>query len=75
MPNRKSCYANMEKYSRTRKSQKQRYYNKTAIYKHSKWTPEHDKMVLDHTISDTELSKKIKHSVRAIQIRRYKLKN
>ena len=36
MPNRKSCYANMEKYSRTRKSQKQRYYNKTAIYKPSK---------------------------------------
>ena len=74
MPNRKSCYTDMEKYSKTRKAQKQRYYNKTAIYEPSKWTLEHDKMVLDHTIPDTELSRKIKHSVQAIQIRRYRLK-
>lgn len=74
MPNRKSCYADMDKYSKTRHAQKQRYYNKTAIYEPSNWTLEHDKMVLEHTIPDSELSEKIKHSVRAIQLRRCRLK-
>ncbi len=74
MPNRKSGYRDMEKFVKTRNAQRQRYYNQTAIYKPSYWTCEQDTMVLAHTIPDSELSAKIKHSVRAIQHRRHKLK-
>lgn len=74
MPNRKYLYVDMEKFLKTRNAQRQRYYNKTAIYKPSCWTIEQDEMVLEHKLSDTELSVKIGHSVRAIQIRRYRLR-
>ena len=74
MPNRKKYYADMEKFRKTRKAQRKKYYDKTAIYKPSNWTLEQDKMVLEHTITDTELSAKIGHSVRAIQNRRHRLK-
>lgn len=73
MPNRKEKYVDMKKFSKTRRTQKKRYYAKTAIYLPSTWITEHDEMVLDHSITDTELSKIIKHSVGAIQTRRYKL--
>lgn len=74
MPNRKNDYRDMEKYLKTCYAQRQRYYNKTAIYKPSHWTFEQDMMVLEHSIPDSELSAKINHSVRAIQLRRCKLK-
>lgn len=74
MPNRKNGYRDMEKFKKTRNAQKQRYYNQTAIYKPSRWTCEQDTMVLEHTIPDSELSSIIKHSVRAIQHRRCRLK-
>ena len=74
MPNRKNNYRDMEKFKKTRNAQKQRYYNQTAIYKPSHWTFEQDMMVLEHTIPDSELSSIIKHSVRAIQHRRCRLK-
>lgn len=75
MPNRKKKYRDMKKYVRTCNAQKKRYYSKTAIYKPSSWTPEQDELVLKHIFSDTELSLKIEHSVKAIQIRRSRLKN
>ena len=74
MPNRKNGYRDMEKFLKTRNAQRQRYYNKTAIYKPSRWTFEQDMMVLEHTIPDSKLSAIIKHSVRAIQHRRCILK-
>ena len=74
MPNRKNGYRDMEKFLKTRNAQRQRYYSQTAIYKPSRWTCEQDTMVLDHTIPDSELSSIIKHSVRAIQLRRCRLK-
>lgn len=74
MPLRKESYKNMEKFRNTWNAQKKRYYDKTAIYPPSSWTLEQDKAVLEHSISDTELSNIIKHSVRAIQIRRSRLK-
>lgn len=49
-------------------------YRKTAIYKPNFWTSEQDKKVLKHDISDSELSAIIHHSVKAIQIRRSRLK-
>lgn len=75
MANKKQNYKDMEKYRKALNRQKKRYYTKTAIYDPSSWTLEHDKMVLDHKISDTELSSKIHHSVNAIQKRRWRLKN
>ena len=74
MPNRKKDYSDMEKFLKTRNAQRQRYYNQTAIYKPSQWTFEQDMMVLEHILPDSELSAKINHSVRAIQIRRCRLK-
>lgn len=71
----KKSYANMEKYRKTKKNQNRRYYRKTAsIYPTREWTIEEDKLVLEHSISDSELSKKIMRSVAAIQKRRCILK-
>ena len=74
MPNRKEHYKDMEKFLRTRNAQRNRYYAKTAIYEPNSWTSDQDKLVLEHNITDFELSALIGHSVRAIQIRRCKLK-
>lgn len=74
MPNRKYAYADMEKFRKTTNAQKKRYYNKTKFHCSNVWTAEQDKMVLEHLITDTELSKIIQHSVKAIQVRRCRLK-
>lgn len=74
MPNRKEKYKDMEKFRKTRNSQRKGYYDKTAKYAPSPWTLEQDKKVLEHSITDTELSEIIGHSVKAIQNRRLKLK-
>ena len=74
MPNRKYAYADMEKFRKTTNAQKKRYYSKTEFYGPSTWTVEQDKMVLEHFITDTELSIIIQQSVKAIQVRRCKLK-
>ena len=75
MPNRKKDYTDLKKFAETRKKQKKRYYAKTAIYKQKRWTSVEDNMVLEHNITDTELSQIIHHSVAAIQHRRYRLKH
>lgn len=74
MPLRKEDYTDTEKFTKTRKSQRNRYYRKTAIYPPNSWTYEQDKKVLKHDIPDSELSAIIHHSVKAIQIRRSRLK-
>ena len=74
MPNRKYAYADMEKFRKTTNAQKKRYYNKTKFHCSNVWTAEQDTMVLEHLITDTELSKIIQHSVKAIQVRRCRLK-
>ena len=73
MANRPENYVSRDKWRKTTQAQKKRYYKKTAKYKPSNWTYEHDNLVLDHNLTDTELSGKIGHSVQAIQARRYKL--
>lgn len=76
MPNRKNKYADMDKFQKTRYRQRKKYYEKTARkYDPRPWNKVDDKMVLEHKISDTELSEKLKRSVKAIQNRRYVLKN
>ena len=72
---RKSSYKDMNKYRKTRNAQKRRYYGKTQKYERRKWTSEEDKRVLEHNISDTELSQEIKRSVCSIQNRRHRLIN
>ena len=75
MPLRKESYRDMEKFTKTRNSQRNKYYRKTAIYPPNSWTSEQDEKVLKHDIPDSELSAIIHHSVKAIQIRRSRLKN
>ena len=74
MPLRKETYRNMEKFTKTRNAQRQRYYEKTAKYPPNFWTQDQDEKVLKHDIPDSELSAIIHHSVKAIQIRRSRLK-
>lgn len=74
MPLRKEDYADMEKFTKTRKKQRNGYYRKTAIYPPNFWTSKQDEKVLKHDIPDSELSAIIHHSVKAIQIRRSRLK-
>ena len=73
--NRKKNYRDMEKYRKACRRQNQRYYAKTSnLYPPKAWTAEEDAMVLDHKIPDSELSKELERSVRAIQHRRHRLK-
>lgn len=74
MPNMKNGYTDIDKYKQTRNAQRKRYYKKTANYEKRSWTEEENKRVLDHNISDTELSSEIKRSVQSIQIQRSRLK-
>lgn len=73
--NRRKAYRDMAKFRETCRKQRRRYYQKTAnLYEKRRWTPEEDVVVIEHNIPDSHLSKKIKRSVEAIQVRRSKLK-
>lgn len=65
---------NREHFRIIKRGANKRYYAKTALYKPRNWTSEECDMVLEHSMPDTELSKKIKRSVRAIQVMRSRLK-
>ncbi len=55
---------------------KLRYYQKSQGKQNSwkRWTYEEEKMVMDHSMTDTQLSDKLGKSVMAIQIKRGRLK-
>lgn len=72
--NRKEGYCDMQRYRETCNRQNKRYYGKTAIYKPNPWSEHDDELVLAHCMTDHVLSEKIGHSVKAIQIRRSRLK-
>lgn len=63
----------MAVYQSNRARIKKKYYDKTATYSKIPWTLAEDAMVLEHSMTDAELSKRIGHSVMAIQIRRSRL--
>lgn len=64
-----------EKYRKQRREEKKRYYARTAhLYPRRPWTPEEEKMVLEHRIPDRELSEKIQRSMKGIQEKRRRLK-
>lgn len=71
---RKEQYKDLEKHRITCRKQRRRYYAKTAVYKPSTWTDEQIRLVLERKMTDHELSAKIGHSVKAIQIKRSRLK-
>lgn len=76
MPKHLKDYKDKEKARITRNRQRQKNYGKTSfIYKgRRRWTEYEDTLVLEHSITDFELSQQIIRSVKAIQIRRCKLK-
>jgi len=71
---RASLYKDKDKLRKTRNAQNKRYFSKTAIYKPRRWTEIEDVIVIEHKNTDTEISKQIERSVKAIQVRRVKLK-
>lgn len=72
--NRKEKYADLAQWQETCMDQKRRYYRQTATFTKIPWTPDEDQMVLEHQETDTALSRRIGHSVAAIQKRRHTLK-
>lgn len=74
MPNRRTEYADRDRYCNTRSAQTRRYYDKTSHYEPRDWTDEETRMVMEHTIPDMELSKQLQRSVKAIQVHRSKTK-
>lgn len=54
-----------------------RYYRKTqgARNSNTRWTKEEIEMILEHSITDNELSELLGRSVRAIQVKRSKSKS
>lgn len=60
-----------------RSAQRKRYYNKTSFSEksHKPWSVEEIEMVLEHSVSDSELSETICRSVQSIQIARCRFKD
>ena len=61
-----------------RKEQRNRYYRKHSVYGKvygmQRYSTEECDIILGHKISDVEIAKKIRRSVKAIQIKRGRLK-
>lgn len=73
---RKSEYKDLEKYKKTKREQEKRYYGKTQDVLNSRkyWTPREIKMIMAKNMSDRELSQILGRSMKAIQVKRYKIK-
>ncbi|MBR0575714.1 hypothetical protein KCG48_05080 [Proteiniclasticum sp. BAD-10] len=71
---RQDKYADMAQFRKTRNAQRHRYYAKTSGYSRRQWTQEEMTLVMDRSLSDSELSEKIGRGVRAIQIKRNRMK-
>lgn len=79
MSNMKEWYADKgeaAKFQQINNRWKAKYRKKTGafMYEARSWDEFEDRLVLSHAIPDRELSKKIRRSVTAIQIRRNRLK-
>ncbi|MCD7847889.1 MAG: hypothetical protein LUG49_07705 [Oscillospiraceae bacterium] len=71
----KAGRARTEKYYSQKKLDRKRYYDKTAnLYPKRAWSEEENRQVLEHSIPDSELSRKIQRSVKSIQEKRRRLK-
>ena len=72
--NRKNWYKDMEKFRITRERQKARYYGKTtnADNRCQPWSVHEMEAIINKGKTDTELSKELGRSVKAIQVMRCK---
>lgn len=75
MSYRKKNYADIEKWRNTVTTYNRKYYQSTSYARNSykKWTQEEDRIVLEHTIPDREISKLLGRSMKAIIQRRHNL--
>lgn len=75
MSYRKRDYADIEKWRNTVTTYNRKYYQSTSYARNSykKWTQEEDRIVLEHTIPDREISKLLGRSMKAIIQRRHNL--
>ena len=74
--NRKNGYRDLKKYRETCNRQQRKYYRETANAenRYKKWTKEEIKLILEHKISDREISKLIMRSMKSIVMKRTKIK-
>ena len=74
--NRKKSYKNKDLHRKTCNRQRKRYYEGRDFSEEKRrlWTEHEIEMILLHDLTDTELAKKIRRSVRAIQVKRAKIK-
>lgn len=72
---RKSEYKDLEKYKKTKREQEKRYYGKTQDAPNSRkyWTSREIKMIMAKNMADRELSQILGRSMKAIQVKRYKI--
>ena len=70
--NRKKNYKDLDKWRKVVRAQRKRYYSKTQNARNSwkPWTPEDIRLVIEHSMPDSELAILIGRSIGAIQQRR-----
>lgn len=68
-------YKSIEEHRKHREKWKRGYRARTGAYKwNRRWAKDEIERVIEHNISDRELSKEIEHSVSAIQKMRWRVK-
>lgn len=72
--NRKKDYRDIGRWRETCRRQTQRYYDKTATFQKIPWTQHDIDLIIRHEHPDRELSRMTGHSVRAIQVKRSRLR-
>lgn len=74
---KKENYKDLNKWRKSKNRQRNRYYRKSQKAENSgeTWTKKEEDLVMAHSMTDTELSKKIGRSVGAIQKCRCKIKS
>lgn len=72
----KNTYKDLDKWYKTKRRLKKEYYDKTKNAENNKkpYTQEEIDMIMEHSLTDRELSEKLGRSMRAIQRKRYEEK-
>lgn len=74
MSYRKQGYSDIDKWRKTVTSYNKKYYSRTAVYPPRPWTENEIQMLFDETITDYELSEKIHRSMKAIVLKRHRVR-
>jgi len=69
----KNTYKDMDKWYKTKRENRKRYYEKTknAANRKKGYTTGEVQMIMEHKLTDRELSEKLGRSMKAIQKKRY----